>query len=163
MNQLFYFGEPSTDKQFERLDDPLTDEYGLDNYFQETINLNVLKDQSKFDAIRDNQQYMFNVYGRSLKSEEGLVNYAHDIRQISNINLIVTIVVNIYSSETIWVKYISSFFMNVHLSQFRFAIYGLSLTVTIVLLIFITIFIKVQVLSPIKEITEICEIMNSNK
>ena len=84
---------------------------------------------------------MFNVYGRSLQSEEGLVNYAHDIRQIPNINLIVSIIVNIYSTETIWVKYLSNERVNVDVEKFRYAIYGFTLWVTLALIIFITMFI----------------------
>lgn len=51
MTKLFYFGEPD-DPKFDKIEDPLIDEYGIDNYFQETINLNVLKDDEEFDKIR---------------------------------------------------------------------------------------------------------------
>lgn len=82
MQQLFYFGEPA-DPKFDKVNDPLKDEYGIDNYFEETVNLNIMKTTnalSNFDKIREEHKYLFNVYAKSMQSEENLENFAHDIR-----------------------------------------------------------------------------------
>ena len=115
----------------------------------------MLKSNDQYNETYENHKYLFNVYGKSLQSEEGLENFAHDIRQLPNINLIVSIIVNIYASETIWIKYLSSYFVNVQVKQFRFVIYGLTFVSVVFLLIFITVFIQTHVLSPILEITKI--------
>ena len=86
-------------------------------------------------------------------------NYRHDIRPFENINMIVSTITNIYSDETIYVKYLGKY-IHVEVGKFRYYIYALSLWLTFTLMIFILFFIKYNVLNPIIEITQL---MKSSK
>ena len=80
-------------------------------------------------------------------------NFAHDIRSMENVNMIFTNVDSLYSSEMIMAKYFKSY---IHREIHTFKRYMIALIVllTISLVAFILVLIKLILLSPLVELTE---------
>ena len=91
---------------------------------------------------------------KSLIPENSTQAFAHNIRPLQHVNMIFTNVDSLYSSEMIMVKYLK---MGLHeeIHVFKDYMIALILLMTVVLVAFILILIKITLLSPLVELTEL--------